>query len=661
MKWFVFLIPLLLYSFQSQAVTGNKSSVTAAQCAARPVLYGVGMHNYWNDSDNRTHAYYEGCEYIQKGLAYDTPATGYFGDWYPTGNVQPEPGQGSGSHPGNNSSDVDLSSMGSPVMDFSNLKVYKKKGDTSGGKNSLLYNGAVYSVAYDVNKDITTYTPVSSDPQQKQSFKSLLEGTSSTSSLIQGYNLHIKRLQDSSSAISAYLNSRPDDKVKYSNDYQSARNLLRVYAQLISAAQMDIERIKSINTSPFSAHFDPSRSKQYFVYDNPDYAPRNCGLDLSYCDVQGDFNKFKIVYHNKNILDDLKLKYRGLPDSSFIYSESDIYEPVKTNFNVNSSVYFTSNDFFFNPSNTYLRSARYGYNPPSPLPFMDFSQSADDDSGNPDDSGSDNPGSGDSDNPDTGTVTPPGGGGDSGGGTVPPDGGGGGGGGGGDTGGTDNPGDTSQCAPGAPGWPDCDDQSGQPGGGDNPGDSGTGGDKPGGGGGGTPGGGGGGHGSGGDGHGGGNTDGDGDALLEEVKRFHADVNAALNPDNVTVPDFDGKDVDLSGMQSDIDKQGEEQGAAWADASKQLESTLNGITGNLPSTKLDMSKVIPGGIPGVCRPWEFDIVIGLPDGKQLKQHVVMSDFCTWYDSYIRPFVTWVFNFLTAVAVFNILYKGLRTIN
>ncbi|ELF4293445.1 hypothetical protein RNF80_003003 [Salmonella enterica] len=661
MKWLVFLIPLLLYSFQSQAASRNNSTVTPSQCAARPVLYGVGMHNYWNDSDNSTHAYYEGCEYIAHGICFATPSTGYLCDWHPNGNVQPEPGQGSGSHPGNNSSDVDLSSMGSPVMGISNLKDYKIKGDTSGGKKSLLYNGAVYSVAYDVNKDITTYTPVSYDPQQKQSFKSLLDGFSSTSSLIQGYNLHIKRLQDSSSAIISYLNSRPDDKVKYSNDYQSARNLLRVYAQLISAAQMDIERIKSINTSPFSAHFDPSRPKQYFVYDNPDYAPRNCGFDLSYCDVQGDFNNFKIVYHNKNILDDLKLKYRGLPDSSFIYSESDTYEPVKTVFNVNSSVYFTSNDFFFNPSNAYLKSARNNYNPPSPLPFMDFSQSADDDSDNPDDSGSDNPDSG-SGNPDTGTVTPPGGGGDSGGGTVPPDGGGGGGGGGGgDTGGTDNPGDTSQCAPGAPGWPDCDDQSGQPGGGDNPGDSGTGGDKPGGGGGGTPGGGGGGHGSGGDGHGGGNTDGDGDALLEEVKRFHADVNAALNPDNVTVPEFDAIDVDLSGMQSDIDRIGDEQGAAWADASKQLESTLNGITGNLPSTKLDMSKVIPGGIPGVCRPWEFDVVIGLPDGKQLKQHVVMSDFCTWYDSYIRPFVTWVFNFLTAVAVFNILYKGLRTIN
>ncbi|ELU1308780.1 hypothetical protein SBJ58_000397 [Salmonella enterica] len=658
MKWFVFLIPLLLYSFQSSAAVRNNSTVTPSQCAARPVLYGVGMHNYWNDSNNLTHAYYEGCEYIQKGLGFENPNTGYLGDWYPTGNVQPESDQGSGIHPGNSSSDVDLSSMRSPVMDITDLRVYKKKGDSSGGKKSLLYNGILYSVFYDADKDITTYAPLSYDPQQNQPFKSMLDDRySSVSQLMEAYNIHIKRLQDSSSAITAYLNSRPDDKVQYANDYQSALNLLRVNSQLISAAQMDIIHIKSLDTSPFSAHFDSSRPKQYFVYDNPDYSPRNCGFDLSYCDVQGDFNKFKIIYHNKNILDDLKLKYRGLPDSSFIYSESDTYEPVKTVFNVNSSVYFTSNDFFFNPSNAYLKSARNNYNPPSPLPFMDFSQFADDSDNpvNPDDSGSGNPDSG-SGNPDTGTVNP-GSGGDSGGGTVPSPGGGGG---GGDTGGTDNPGDTSQCVPGAPGWPDCDDQSGQPGGGDNPGDSGTGGDKPGGGGG-TPGGGGGGHGSGGDGHGGGNTDGDGDALLKEVQQFHADVNAALNPDNVKVPDFNDKDVDLSGLQSDIDKQGEAQGAAWADASKQLESTLNGITGNLPSTKLDMSKVIPGGIPGVCRPWEFDIVIGLPDGKQLKQHVVMSDFCTWYDSYIRPFVTWVFNFLTAVAVFNILYKGLRTIN
>ncbi|EJF5827079.1 hypothetical protein M8W91_001512 [Salmonella enterica] len=650
MKWLLFLIPLLLYSFQSQAVIRNNSSVTPSQCAARPVLYSVGMPNYWNDSNDRTHAYYEGCEYIQKGLALDLPS-GYFGDWYPTGKVQPGPGEGSGSHPGNGSDDVDLSLMGSPVMDFSNLKVYKKKGDSSGGKNSLLYNGALYSVSYNSAQDVTTYKPVSFDSQQKQPFKSILDNvSSSTTQVINNYNIQIKKLQDSRSVISAYLNSRPGDKDKYFNDYQSALNLLRVYSQLISSAEMDVSRINSLGYAPVIVRFDPSRPKQYYLYDTD--GASNCGFDFSYCDP---VDVKKIVYHNKNILSDLKKKYYNLSDSDFIYSESDVYTPVKLNFNVNSATYFTGNDFFFKPSNTYLRSARFGYNPPSPLPFMDFSQSADDDSGNPDDSGDSG-----------GDVTPPDPGGDGGGGVTPPVPGGDGGGGGvvppspGGGGGTDNP-DTSQCKPGAPDWPDCDDQSGQSGGGDDSGGSDSGGDNPGTGGGGTPGGGGGGHGSGGDGHGGGNTDGDGDALLEEVKRFHADVNAALNPDNVTVPDFNGKDVDLSGMQSDIDKQGEEQGAAWADGAKQLESTLNGITGNLPSTKLDMSKVIPGGIPGVCRPWEFDIVIGLPDGKQLKQHVVMTDFCTWYDTYIRPFVTWVFNFITAVAVFNILYKGLRTIS
>ncbi|MIE73085.1 hypothetical protein EL06_27960, partial [Salmonella enterica subsp. diarizonae] len=314
-------------------------------------------------------------------------------------------------------------------------------------------------------------------------------------------------------------------------------------------------------------------------------------------------------------------------------------------------------DFFSKPSNAYLN--HIANNRPLSPPFMDFTQSADDsdsgDSGNPD--------TGDSGNPDDPSVTPPDGGDSGGGGTVtPPDGGGSGGGGGGDSGGTDTPDTGSQCVPGTPGWPDCDDQSGQPGGGDSSGDSGSGGDKPGtgdsgGGGGGS----GGGHGSGGDGHGGGNTDGDGDALLEEVKRFHADVNAALKPDGSTMPQFSDKDADFSEVQKSLDKQEQEQSDAWVFGADKLKSTLSGISGSLPSTELDMSKAVPVGITGVCRPWEFDIVIGITDGKQFKQHVVMTQFCTWYDTYIRPFVTWAFNFLTAVAVFNILYKGLRTID
>ncbi|MIE73104.1 hypothetical protein EL06_28055, partial [Salmonella enterica subsp. diarizonae] len=161
--------------------------------------------------------------------------------------------------------------------------------------------------------------------------------------------------------------------------------------------------------------------------------------------------------------------------------------------------------------------------------------------------------------------------------------------------------------------------------------------------------------------GGGNTDGDGDALLEEVKRFHADVNAALKPDGSTMPQFSDKDADFSEVQKSLDKQEQEQSDAWVSGADKLKSTLGGISGSLPSTELDMSKAVPVGITGVCRPWEFDIVIGITDGKQFKQHVVMTQFCTWYDTYIRPFVTWAFNFLTAVAVFNILYKGLRTID
>ncbi|HFJ2061470.1 TPA: hypothetical protein ACGTQP_004673, partial [Salmonella enterica] len=279
----------------------------------------------------------------------------------------------------------------------------------------------------------------------------------------------------------------------------------------------------------------------------------------------------------------------------------------------------------------------------------------------------------------------------------------------GDTGGVHTPADVPECKPGSPVWPDCDDQSGQTGGGSIPGGSGTGGnipvlpdspvisgsggsdspatggssgspstggvndspgtDKPSSGGSGNTGvpvvvvggGSGGGHGSEGVGHGGGNTDGDGDALLQEVKRFHADVNAALESDGSTMPQFSDKDADFSDVQKDLDKQQKEQGEAWASGADKLKSTLGSLSGSLPSTKLDMSKAVPVGITGVCRPWEFDIVIGVTNSKQFKQHVVMTQFCTWYDTYIRPFVTWVFNFLTSVAVFNILYKGLRTIN
>ncbi|MDJ6368638.1 hypothetical protein LEA60_26340, partial [Salmonella enterica] len=513
------------------------------------------------------------------------------------------------------------------------------------GQSHFLYNGALYSVSYDAAKDVTTYTPVSYDPSQKQSYSNLFYNSinSQTSVYISFLNNDIKELQKTKSIIDSYINSRHDDKVKYFNDYQSLINLSRVYSQLISAAQTDISKVNSLGINPSPVYLGSSDSQSYAIYTESNSGL--CGLNYNYCDVVGV--PLRIVYHNKDVLDALKKKYDSLPSSSFVYSKSETYVPYKPVFNVNSYSYFTGMDFFSNSANSYLNSARFGHSPPRPLPFMDFSQSVDDsDSGNPD--------TGDSGSGDT-SVTPPGGGGT----VTPPVTGGGGGGG---SGGTDTPDTGSQCVPGSPGWPDCDDQSGQSGGGDSSGDSGSGGDKPGtgdsgGGGGGS----GGGHGSGGDGHGGGDTDGDGDALLQEVKRFHADVNAALKPDSSAMPQFSDKDADFSDVQKDLDKQEKEQGEAWASGADKLKSTLGGISGSLPSTELDMSKAVPVGITGVCRPWEFDIVIGITDGKQFKQHVVMTQFCTWYDTYIRPFVTWAFNFLTAVAVFNILYKGLRTID
>ncbi|MGL6882618.1 hypothetical protein NBB34_02625 [Salmonella sp. NW1190] len=663
MKWFLFLIPLLFYSaFSDAAVTRNTSSVTPAQCAARPVLYGVGMHNYWKDSTGTTHAFYDGCEYIQKGLALETPSTGYFGDWYPTGSVMPEPGQGSGSHPGNDSGSVDLSSMGSPVMDFSNLKIYKKKGNTSGGQNKILYNGAVYSVSYDAAKDVTTYTPVSYDPDQRQPFDDYTDPNiyHPTSAIIYDINNSVKNLEHYRSVFSSYINSHTDEHSKYFNDYQAAVNLVRVYSQLISSAQMDISRIKSLGYNPATLHFDSRSNSEYFLVG--DKGSFICALNFSYCDFSGKLKL--IVYNNKSSLARLQEIYDYLPSSAFVYSDSMTYKLFDPSFNFNSATYFLSyndgggsSNFFSKSSNAYLKHILY--NSPLSPPFMDFTQSPDDDSGSGD--------SGDGDTsvtpPDTGhtgdgdtSVTPPDGGGTGGGG-----GGGGGGTGGGDAdGGGDGGGDTgsgvepsfpdSHCVPGAPGWPDCDDQSGQPGGGSGGGGSGGGGT-----------GGGGGHGSGGDGHGGGDSDGDGDALLQEVKRFHADVNAALKPDGSTMPKFNDKDADFSDVQKDIDKQSQEENSSWSNQASRMENVLGSITGSLPSTELDMSKAVPQGITGVCRPWEFDIVIGITDGKQFKQHVVMTQFCTWYDTYIRPFVTWSFNFLTAVAVFNILYKGLRTIN
>ncbi|ELG3534910.1 hypothetical protein RN068_004764 [Salmonella enterica] len=655
MKWFIFLIPLLLYSAYSLSadMSGLLPSPVTGTMFHKPVVV---------DADGKCHVTWYEVPYTALSCVVNNDGTAS-GTWY----------QDALGSPGSSSENpVDLSN---PHFSCGTQKVYRRKGDTSSGQKELLYEGCYYSVKYDDKKDITVYTPLKAfDPAQSVPIgDSYLSYDTSSLNATQKLNNVIKVIDTNISTINTFLSSSQAETQRYFNNYQSALQLVQVYNEFKLAANNDIQRIKELGYQPFIVDFDsmlPGYGWYYVLTENGSFV---CNVN-SRCEASGDPGK--IVYHDESLANKLTYIWPDLPESTFVYSKESRYAPFKPSFNMQAFLNFIFNQYntsygLFSNTNAfnyrYIRSALFNkvqWNN-SPL-FMDFNLNVpdttepDEPDDKPGDSGSDNPDSG---NPgDTGTVTPPVGGGGTGGGVVPPSGGGGGSGGGGDggdTGGTDNPGDTSQCAPGAPGWPDCDDQSGQPGGGDNPGDSGTGGDKPGGGG--TPGGIGGGHGSGGSGHGGGNTDGDGDALLKEVQQFHADVNAALNPDNVTVPDFDGKDVDLSGMQSDIDKQGDEQGAAWADGAKQLESKLNGITGSLPSTKLDMSRVIPGGIPGVCRPWEFDIVIDLPDGKQLKQHVVMSDFCTWYDTYIRPFFTWVFNFITAVAVFNILYKGLRTIN
>lgn len=669
MKWFLLLIPLLFYSAFSEAVVaGNSSSPTPAQCSARPVLYGVGMHNYWNGSDNLTHAYYEGCEYIQKGVAFDNPSTGYFGDWYPTGSVMPDSGQGSGSHPGNSSDDVDLSSMSSPVLSCQDDKSYNRSGNTTAGKITVVYSGCLYSLSYDSKNDITSYKPLSQADSNQKVLASphayfdkvwYSNGETTTHFLNQQLQDIDRRINNINTGLAHF----PGDSSQYFNDYNSAKQLIDTLKVYKSAISTDIIHSDAIG---YTIPFDFTRGKKgyYFLHSS---GIEYCGTNNSDCvmSMMDDRTVKKIYYHNPDQLQNLRELFGIDGRVKYIYLKDDFTPPFKPVFNYqaydNLFSLLDSNQYNVNSGYSYIGLLFVGhlnnYNHDTYRPFMDFNNQAvvkpdtgDSGSGDTGDSGSDNPGG---DTP----VTPSGGG--SGGGTVtPPDPGGGGGG----SGGTDTPGTGSQCVPGSPGWPDCDDQSGQPGGGDKPGDSGSGGDKPGtGGSGGAGGGAGGGHGTGGSGHGGGDTDGDGDALLQEVKRFHADVNAALKPDGSAMPQFSDKDADFSEVQKGLDKQEKEQKEAWVSGADKLKSTLGGISGSLPSTELNMSEAVPVGITGVCRPWEFDIVIGITDGKQFKQHVVMTQFCTWYDTYIRPFVTWTFNFLTAVAVFNILYKGLRTIN
>ncbi|EDJ2557659.1 hypothetical protein CE665_25490 [Salmonella enterica subsp. enterica serovar Poona] len=662
MKLFLLLIPLLFYSvFSDAAVINNVSSLTPAQCASRPVLYGVGMHNYWNDSSGNTHAYYDGCEYIQKGVAFESPSTGYLGDWYPTGAVMPEPGQGSGSHPGNGSSDVDLSSMSSPVLTCQDDKPYNRSGNTTEGKGSVIYSGCLYSVKYDAKSDITNYNPLNkADINQKKLpsshsyFDEFMPSGGETTR--QFLNKQIKDIDSHINNINAYLNQFSSDSTQYYNDYKSAQQLIEVLKKYRSAVSIDIINSDKIGvTMPFD--FTKDKEGVYYITSQ---GINFCGShDDCFASLIDDVYYIKAYYYLSRRVGDELSDY--ISDHSKLHHLSVDYSfPYQPLFNYQS--YDNLNSLLmYNPPSSYIRlgliySGRFTqYYHDNYPPYMDFNNQA---TGNPDTAHS---GSGDSGNPDSGDS----GSGHSGGGTVtPPDIGGGGGGG---SGGTHLPDTGSQCVPGSPVWPDCDDQSGQTGGGDSSGHSGSGDDKPGSGDSGSgshnpsTGGSGGGHGSGGDGHGGGDTDGDGDALLQEVKRFHSDVNAALYPDVSAFPQFDDTDADFSDVQKDIDKRSDEENSSWSDEASRMENVLGSITGSLPSTNLDMSGAVPPGITGVCRPWEFDIVIGITDGKQFKQHVAMTQFCTWYDTYIRPFVTWAFNFLTAVAVFNILYKGLRTLN
>lgn len=682
MKWFLLLIPLLFYSVISFADdNADNFSSTPEQCSASPVLYHVGMHNYWNDSKNVTHAYYEGCEYVQKGVGIETSATGYFGDWYPTGNVQKKSGQGSGSHPSNVAGDVDFSGLNNPVLSCSGDKPYNRSGNTTGGKSSVVYSGCLYSVKYDSKSDITHYEPLSkADPVFY--VKSEFSDYDFDDDVLKSLNFTKSDIDFYISNVSSGLQKYSDDSSRYYNDYNSGKQLLQVLQEFRSAVSVDIKHVKKIGDNVTTLSFYNSKTL-YYVIDSYGMTECRSGADCDSHLADNDDPVKVIYYHNPDLRKHLsELLKCSEPCNKLVYVKSVSSLPYKPVFNYtsyNSLIAFLRSDQNDSSDNRYLHlllgGPNYYYYLHDPAPFMDFSNQAVT-SPVPGQSGDTSSGGGSSpSSPDTPAVTPPVGGGSSGapGGMVTPPSVGS----GGDTGGTTGtvtPDTGSQCKAGAPGWPDCDDQSGQPGGGGDTGDTGSGGDITGGAGrpssGATgapvnpPGGSGvsgGGYGSGGSGHGGGAVDGDGDAILKEVQAFHHDVNEALKPGSSSAPDFNNKDADFSDVRKDIDKQASEQSAGWVDGANKLQSTLNGLSGSLPSTKLDMSGAVPSGITGVCRPWEFDVVIGLPGSSNFKQHVVMTQFCTWYDTYIRPFVTWSFNFLTAVAVFNILYKGLRTVS
>lgn len=105
MKFFAAAIFLLiggLIAFSSRAtVIVDEFTYTPAQCAARSPVLQTSMSNYWDGPNNKTYAYYDGCEYYAVGYPALVTPDGYFADWYPTGRVKPSlTGSGSGGSSG---------------------------------------------------------------------------------------------------------------------------------------------------------------------------------------------------------------------------------------------------------------------------------------------------------------------------------------------------------------------------------------------------------------------------------------------------------------------------------------------------------------------------------------------------------------------------------
>ncbi|ECG5640450.1 hypothetical protein E1K64_01515 [Salmonella enterica subsp. enterica serovar Poona] len=718
MKWLLLLIPLFFYSFNSYA------DVDTNQCASAQPYHNVGMlSQYVHVVGIVPYAGIDGCEYyaseITFGSVQGTPSIIAMADWTPTHKKWADSvANKNGNKASFNSSDLIHPSdkpdpdnpsspekpfepafpSNEPVLNCQAMKDYLTVDSALFSDNGGVYNGCLYNnkkSTIDVKgKQETLQTSVFS--HQSVDFSQFQGDELSLSkffSVFGDYNsVYTRYLSEAISSgnilykrIFAYMQAHKEDLKNHPNDF----NALQSFYGLITAYVEGFVSLRNqYNNSDFKPgvayNFDDRFTVNYYVATR-DHEMVHCWMGYTNdCNVSLKGMDVVKVYALKKDFDSVKLHTAyTLPfvDISGFHFVSiggirHIVSDVQPVFNESHFLgvvnFLNSVDLHEFPHNSYVHAAAF-LSPSTPLnpvdSFMDFSlfPNKPDESTPPvipdkppvtPDNPPDKPGSPDKpgDSGGGGAVTPPGGGG-SGGGMVPPPSG------GGDTGGTDTPGGGSQCTPGAPGWPDCDDQSGQPGGGDKPGGSGSGGDSPGGTDkpGGSPGGSGGGHGTGGDGHGGGSVDGDGDALLKEVQAFHRDVNEALKPPSGSGPDFTDKDADFSDVKKDMDKQATEQSQAWSAGADRLKSVLGSVSGSLPSTQLDMTQAVPSGITGVCRPWEFDIVMGLPDGKQFKQHVVMTQFCTWYDTYIRPFVTWTFNFLTGIAVFNILYKGLRTVN